>query len=299
MHVFVTGANGFIGRDLVQDLIKNGHTVLGLARNDATVEALTKGGAESHRGDLEDIESLKAGARKTDGIIHLAMVHDFQDFERMNRIDRAAIEAMGEAIAGTGKPLVIASGTMLTAHDGKVADEDTQPDRESGPFSIRALAADIVCRLSKENNIRGSVVRLPPTVHGAGDKAFVPRMIASARKNGVAVYTGDGHQRWPAVHRTDAATVFRLAMEKGRPGATYNAVAEQGVPIKEIMTAIADHTKLPVAGWSLEEGMEKLGFLAMAINGDNPTNSEKTKKELGWQPKEVGLLEDMAAKYFS
>ncbi|MCJ1471403.1 hypothetical protein MMC13_000042 [Lambiella insularis] len=297
MRVFVTGAAGFIGRAVVQELLSHGHQVLGLARSDATAQAITKAGAEPHRGDLEDIESLKSGAKATDGVIHLAFIHDFSDYARSAAVDTAAIEAMGEAMAGTGKPLVIASGT-LGMPKGKLATEDSEAERGTF-FSGRALSADAVYALSKEHNVRGSVIRLSPTVHGVEDKAFVPMLANAAREKGFATYAGDGSVRWPAVHRLDAAVLFRLALEKGTAGATYNGVAEEGVPIKDIMTVIGKHLKVPVEGRPMNEAVEALGFLAYVLAMDNPTSSEKTQRELGWHPTQPGLLADMEANYFS
>ncbi|MCJ1482658.1 hypothetical protein MMC06_002824 [Schaereria dolodes] len=297
MRVFVTGAAGFIGRAVVQDLLNNGHQVLGLARSDETAEAIAKAGAEPHRGDLEDIESLKSGAKAADGVIHLAFIHDFQNYARAAAIDRAAIEAMGEAMAGTGNPLVIASGTMM-APKGTLATEDTEAERDT-PFSGRALSADSVYALSKEKHIRGLVIRLPPTVHGAEDKGLIPRFINVARQNGVVIYIDDGSARWPAVHRLDAAVLFRLALEKGTAGATYNAIAEQGVPMKDIMAVVGRCLKLPVEGKALGEAVGQLGMLANVMGWDNPTSSEKTQRELGWRHVEGGLLMDMEANYFS
>jgi nucleoside-diphosphate-sugar epimerase len=297
MRVFVTGAAGFIGRAVVQELLKNGHQVLGLARSDASAEAITKAGAEPHRGDLEDIESLKSGAKAADGVIHLAFIHDFNNFARAAAVDRAAIAAMGEVMAGTGKPLVIASGTMGVLK-GKLATEDTEVDRNT-PFSDRGLSADLVYRLSKEKQIRGSVIRLTPTVHGVEDKGFIPMLINLARQKGFVTYIGDGSARWPAVHRLDAAVLFRLALEKGTAGATYHAVAEQGVPIKDIMTVIGKHLQLPVEGKPLNEAVEAIGFFAHVVGSDNPTSSEKTQRELGWHPTQPKLLADMEANYFS
>jgi len=297
MRIFVTGAAGFIGRVVVQELLNNGHDVLGLTHNDASAEAITKAGAEPHRGSLEDIESLKSGARVADGVIHLAFIHDFTDFARVTAVDRAAIEAMGEVMAGTGKPLVIASGT-LAAPKGKLATEDTEPERGT-IFSDRARAADLVYTMSKEKQVHGSVVRLPPSVHGAEDKGMIPWMMDLARQNGFVTYVDDGSARWPTVHRLDAAVLLRLAVEKGVAGATYNAVAEQGVPIKDIATVIGKHLQLPVEGKSLSEAFGALGFLARMVSLDNPTSSEKTQRELGWHPTQPELLADMEANYFS
>jgi len=297
MLVFVTGAAGFIGRAVVQDLLKNGHQVLGLARNDANAEAITKAGAKSHRGDLEDLESLKSGAKAADGVIHLAFVHDFSNFARAAGIDTAAIEAMGEAMAGTGKPLIIASGTM-SLPKGKLGNEDTEPERNT-PFSLRSLSADAVRTISKEKGVRGSVIRLTPTVHDAEDRGVIPSLIDIARKNGFVTYIGDGSARWPAVHRQDAAILFRLALEKGTPGSTYHAVAEQGISTKEVMMLVGKHLQLPVESKTLNEAVEKIGFFAYLLGSDNPASNEKTKRELGWEPTHPGLLADMEANYFS
>jgi nucleoside-diphosphate-sugar epimerase len=296
MLVFVTGAAGFIGRAVVQELLLNGHQVLGLARNDASAETITKAGATPHRGDLEDLESLENGAKAADGVIHLAFIHDFSDFPRAMAVDRAAIEAMGKAMTGTGKPLVIASGTMML-QKGQLATEDSQIDT-SNPFSVRAQAADVVYKLAKDDRVRGSVIRLTPTVHDVGDKGMIPGLINAARQNKFVVYTGDGSARWPAVHRLDAAVLFRLALEKGKSGATYHAVADQGVSMKDITSVIAKNLELPTKAMSEHEAAQAIGFLGHLVGSDNPTSSEKTQKELGWHPTQIGLLADLEANYF-
>ena len=297
MRVFVTGAAGFIGRATVQELIKNGHHVVGLARSDASIEAVTKAGAQPHKGDLKDLESLKSGAKAADGVIHLAFIHDFQDFTGACATDRAAIEAMGEVLAGTGKPLIIASGT-LSLPRGTLTTEDTEPVRDA-PMTDRAKSADLVYALSKERQVRGMVVRFSPTVHGAGDKGLIPMLIDMYRQKGSVFYIGDGSARWSAVHQGDAAVLLRLALENGTAGATYHAVAEQGVAMKDIMTLVGKHLQLPVQSQSLEEAMGGGAFLAHAISLDNPTSSEKTQKELGWHPAGPALLADLEAHYFS
>lgn len=298
MRVFVTGAAGWVGRAVTQELIQHGHQVLGLARSDATAETITKAGGEVLRGCLEDLDSLKKGAQSTDGTIHLAFIHDFTNMSHATAVDRAAIEAMAEVLAGTGKPLIITSGSLIIANTGGVlATEDNEPDR-SVPWSDRWKSEDLIKSLAKEKDFRGMTVRLTPTVHGDGDQGFVPSLIANARKNGAAIYVGDGSARWPAVHRFDAAVVFRLAVEKGNAGAVYHAVAEEGIPQKDIQGLIGKTLQLPVEGKSLEEALPKLGFFAHVTAMDNPVSSEKTRKELGWEPKELGLLADMEAHYF-
>ena len=297
MRVFVTGAAGYVGRAVVQELLSNGHQVLGLARSDKSAEIITKAGAEPHRGDLEDIESLKSGAKVTDGVIHLAFIHDFTNMAKATAVDRAAIQAMGEAMAGTGRPLVIASGT-LALPKGELVTEDTEPER-GNPLSERVLSADLVEKLSKEKHIRGSVVRLSPTTHGVEDQGFVPSLINLARQKGVVTYIDDGSARWPAVHRLDAAVLFRLALEKGTAGATYHAVAEQGIPLKDIMALIGKQLQLPIEGKPASEAVQTMGFFARVVGMDNPTSSEKTQRQLGWHPTQPKLLADMEANYFA
>ena len=298
MRVFVTGAHGFIGQAATKELLRNGHKVLGLVRNDEQAETMTKIGAEPHIGNLTDTESLKNGAKATDGVIHLAFVHDFHsfDFAASCATDRAAIEAMGDVLAGTGNPLVIASGTLGNPK-GVLATEDTEAVRDMPPHSDRALSAALVYALSKEKQVRGSVVRLPPIVHGAGDWGFIPMITNIARQKGQFIYIDDGSARWPAVHRIDAAVALRLALEKGAAGATYHAVAEQGLSQKDIWTTVAKRLQLPVKGQALEEALPAMGFFAHVISMDNPTSSEKTKKELGWQPTQMELLTDLETNY--
>ncbi|KAL2395143.1 hypothetical protein ABEF93_000799 [Exophiala dermatitidis] len=300
---FVTGASGFIGQAVIQELISHGHSVLGLARSDASASIIAKLGGQVQRGSLEDHESLKSGAQATDGVIHLAFIHDFANFDHSVVVDQAAIKALGEALAGTGKPLSIASGTaIVTGGPGEMASaaatENDRPDVSDSSVTARARSADLVYALSKDNNVRGSVVRLPPTVHGEGDKAFVPVLINLARKNGYVGHVSDGSNRWPAVHRLDAAAVFRLAVEKGSPGATYHAVADEGVPMKEIAGLIGKKLNLPVKTLTVAELGSALGMIGYIAAKDNPTSSEKTRKELGWKPEQPGLLEDMEAHYF-
>ncbi len=297
MRVFVTGAAGFIGRAVVQELLSHGHTVLALARNEATADAVRKAGAEPHPGDLEDPESLTRGAQAADGVIHLAFIHEFTDFARPTVVDRAAIEAMGKALAGTSKPLVIATGT-LSLPKSVLATEHSPLDTE-GPYALRAQSPKLLHALSKSEGFRGIEVRLSPTVHDKGDWGFVPILMRAAQKNGFVGYVGEGETVWPAVHRLDSAVLFRLALEKGLDGASYHAVAEQGIASKDIMAAIGRKLGLPVKSLSLEEATEALGsfFLANGVATDNPTSSEWTRSQLGWHLTQVGLLEDIEKNY--
>ena len=299
MRVFVTGGAGFIGQATVQELIKHGHQVLGLAHSVASTQVLTKAGAQPHKGDLKDLESLKSGAQAADGVIHLAFVHDFEHYDRGCATDRAAIEAMGEVLAGTGKPLIVAAGTLSVANNGtELSTEDTEPDRESGLFS-RARSADLVYALSKEKQVRGVVIRLAPTVHGVGDKGMIPMMIDISRQRGTVSYVGDGSARWPAVHLKDAAVLLRLALENGTAGATYHAVAEQGVAMKDIMTVVSENLRLPIQSQTLEDAVASGHFPGQVSSMDNPTSSAKTQKDLDWHPTGPELLPDLEANYFS
>ena len=302
MRVFVTEAASFIGLAIVQELLEHGHQVLGLACSDASIEAITKAGAEPHKGDLKDIESLKSGAKAADGVIHLAFLYDIMWFDKVWAVDRAAVAALGEVLAGTGKPLVIASST-LDSPFWEIATEEIEPQRRNEWFKEGAQSADMVYALSKrQQQVRGSVIRLPPIVHGAGDKGFIPVLIELyCVEHGCVIQTGNGSVRWPAVHRGDAAVLFRLALEKGISGATYNAVAEQGVSLKDINSLIVKHTWLPLEEiGSPNDVAAALGSRAiMLYYADNPTLSEKTRKELGWEPTRPGLLADMEANYFS
>lgn len=297
MKVLVTGAAGFIGQAVVQELLQHGHQVVGLARSDSSAEAITKAGAEVHRGDIEDLESLRSGAKAADGVIHLAFIHDFTDFPRAIAVDQAAVKAMGEAMAGTNKPLVVAGGTLMLP-PGKVAVEDTEPVWED-PFSARAKAEVLLRSMSEEKQIRGIAIRLAPSVHGVSDKGFVPALINFAKQNGFVTLVGDGSSRWPTVHRLDAAVLFRLALENGTAGATYHATGEQGVPTKEIMETISKRLNIPVETKSAQDAEKVIFFFAHFLPRDNPVSSEKTQKELDWHPTQPGLIEDMKANYFS
>jgi nucleoside-diphosphate-sugar epimerase len=290
MRVFLTGATGFIGTQVIRDLIKAGHTVLGLTRSDKGATALTAAGAEVHRGDLEDLDSLRSGAASSDGVIHCGFVHDFSRFQEVCEIDRRAIEAMGDALAGSGRPLVVTSGTgMGTAAPGQPATEDHFDTNHPNPRAGSELAAEAVAA----RGVRVSVVRLPQ-VHNPEKQGLVTYSIAVAREKGVSAYVGDGLNRWPAVHVLDAARVYRLALEKGPNRARYHAVDEEGVTGKAIAEAIARGLKMPVVSLSPEAAAGHFGWMAFFAGLDMPASSVLTQERLGWHPtQKAGMIEDL------
>ncbi|MFJ3794510.1 SDR family oxidoreductase [Kitasatospora sp. NPDC090091] len=290
MRVFVTGASGWIGSAVVPELIGAGHHVLGLARSDASAATVTAAGAEVLRGDLADQDALRAGAAGADAVVHLAFVHDFSRFEASIRTDAQAIETLGAALEGSGKPLVIASGTpavpggTATERDG-AAPGSPAAGREANARAALAMAA---------HGVRSSVVRLPRTVHGEGDGGFVARLVAIARDRGVAGYVGDGAGRWPAVHVGDAAHLFRLAVERAPAGSVLHAVADEGVPVREIAGVIGRHLHLPTASVPAEE----FGFLGGILAVDQPASSTLTRESFGWEPHRPGLLDDLEQGHY-
>ena len=287
MRIFVTGATGFIGTALVRELIGAGHQVLGLARSDAGAKALTATGAQVHRGDLEDLESLRSGAAQSDGVIHTGFVHDFSRFKEVCEIDRRAIDALGSVLAGSDRSLVVTSGTAVSHTAGRPSTEEDAPNSPVPRVASEEAAAAVAAR-----GVRVSVMRLPQ-VHDPLKQGLITYLIALAREKGVSAYLGDGLNRWPAVHLLDAAHLYRLALEKGTAGAVYNAVAEEGVPLRAIAESIGRGLKMPVVAKSPEEAGEYFGWLAMFAGHDIPASSTLTQKRLGWHPTGPGLIADL------
>jgi nucleoside-diphosphate-sugar epimerase len=299
MRVFVTGASGWIGSAVVPELIAAGHQVIGLARSDASAQALTAAGAEVQRGTIDDLDTLRSAAEASDGVIHLAFKHDLAftgDFEGAAGADRAAVDVLGEALAGSDRPLVIASGTLGVSPGHLATEEDGHETAGAaawgpGPAARHATAEFVLSLASR--GVRSSVMRLPPTNHGDGDNGFMATIVAIARERGVSGYIGDGANRWPAVHRLDSARLFSLAVQKAPAGSTLHAVADEGVPIREVAEVIGRHLGVPVVSVSPEDAGEHFTWLAGFLGLDSPASSALTRELMGWEPAQPGLIADL------
>ncbi|MEV7070131.1 SDR family oxidoreductase [Streptomyces sp. NPDC093990] len=294
MRVFVTGATGFVGSAVTRELLGAGHEVVGLARSDRSVRALKAMGAQAHLGDLTDLDSLRRGAEAADGVAHLAFIHDFGNLTASGEADLRAIEAIGEVLEGTGKPLVVTSG-LLTA-PGRVGTEEDPADPDS-PGRHR-LASETATLALAERGVSSSVLRLPPSVHGEGDAGFVPMFIDLARDKGVSAMVGDGSNRWAAVHRLDAARLFRLALEAAPAGVRLHAIGDEEVPFREIAGAIGRGLDVPVVSVAPEEATDHFGWLGHFAAVDMRATAALTGKLLGWRPEHPALLPDLEAGHY-
>ena len=302
MDIFVTGASGHIGLPVVQELLAAGHSVVGLARSEGSAAKLESAGAKILRSTLDDLDALRQAASRADGVIHLAFKHDLAlaggDFMGAVTADLRAVEAIGAALEGSGKPFVNTSGTMLLAHSvhGRTGTENDAGQEGGNP----RVASEKISLAFAQRGVRTSIVRLAPTVHSSLDHhGFIPMLVAAARKNGFAAYVGDGATRWPAVHTLDAATLYRLALESAPAGSHVHAAAEEGVPFRSIAEAIGRGLELPAKSIPAEKAGELLGgFLGMVAQLDNPTSSALTRERLGWKPTHAGLLADLAARHY-
>lgn len=312
MRVFVTGASGWIGSAVVKELLQAGHHVVGLARSDAAAQRLIAAGVQAHRGALEDLESLRRGAAAADGVIHLAFFHEFTQARLATRLrvivggsprgivsrftaaavetDRRAIETLGSALTGPDRPLVVAFGTMGLM-PGRLATEEEMADPQSvgGP---RSQSEDAMLALAARG-VRSAIIRIAPSVHGPGDHGFLKSMIDTARAKGISAYVGDGTNRWPAVHRLDAAHLFRLALEQAPAGSRLHAVGEEGIPFRDIADTLGRHLNLPVVSIPRAQAISHFGWLGAFAPVDNPASSALTQERLGWRPVQPGILADL------
>jgi nucleoside-diphosphate-sugar epimerase len=303
MRIFVTGASGWIGSAVVAELLGVGHEVVGLARSEESALRLESAGVTVQRGDLDDLDTLAKAANDSDGVIHLAFQHEVAfggDFASAAAADRRAVEAMGAALAGSDRPFVLASG-LLGLKAGQVATEDDGlvPSAEvrANPAGRRSATALLTLSLAG-TGVRSSVVRFPPTVHGDGDQGFIAMLVSIARQRGVAGYVGDGTNRWPAVHRSDAARLVRLAVEAAPAGSVLHAVGDEGVPLREIAQAMGRHLGLPAASVTATDAVEHFGFLGFLVGLDSPATAAVTKELLTWEPTGPSLLEDLEQDHY-
>jgi nucleoside-diphosphate-sugar epimerase len=295
MRVFVTGASGWIGSAVVADLIDAGHDVTGLARSDASAAAVQDAGAEVVRGSLDDLDALRAAAAAADGVIHTAYIHDFSQMEAAAATDRGVIEALGAALQGSDRPLVVTTGTGVI-HPGRPVIEDDRHD-PSTPGHPRRDNESVALGLA-DRGVRVSIVRPAPSVHGKGDHGFVARLVEIARERGASGYVSDGANRWAAVHRLDAARVYRLALEQAPAGSVFHAVGDEGVATRDIADAIARHLSLPLVSVDPDDAAEHFGWLGAFFSWDAPASNALTRARLGWEPTHQGLLADLEEGFY-
>ena len=292
MRVFMTGASGWIGSAVASELTRNGHRVVGLARSDQSAQAIAKAGGEVFRGSLENLDRLSQGAASSDAVLHLAFIHDFSQYQEANRVDQQAIEAMGSALEGSDRPLVIASGVPPAA-GGRLATEEDPPD----PGFPRSAASTMALRLA-ERGVRPAVVRLPPTVHGRGDQGFIRMIAALAQQKGFSGYVGDGSNVWAAVHRDDAAHLFVLALQHAVAGSVWHAVADEGIPSRTIAETIGRRLDVQIGSVTPEEAPDHFGWMWMVWGAHLPGSSALTRQRLGWNPAGPGLLQDLEEGHY-
>lgn len=290
MRVFVTGANGFVGSAVVKDLIQAGHQVLGLVRSEAASDTLKQLGAEAQRGDLNDLEGLAAGAQACEGVIHTAYNNDFSQFKAAGETDRRPVEVLGTALAGSDRPFVVTSAIGVLSPGRPTTEADA--GNPNGPGAVRIPSEEEALAFAAKG-LRSSVIRLPIMVHDRTKQGLATRLVSVARQTGVSAYVDDGANRWPAVHRLDAAHLFRLALENGEPGSMYHAIAEDGIRLREIAEVIAKIVKVPAASKTPEEAASHFGPLAYFVGADFQASSAKTRKVLGWDPTHPGVIADL------
>jgi len=294
MRIFVTGASGFVGTTVVRELLQAGHQVVGLARSDAAAKVVANAGAVVYRGDLERPESIAPGVSEADAVIHTGFNHDFSKFKENSENDRKVIDTLGSAFAGSKRPLVITSAIGVLPQ-GQLVTEQTMPPSKNGSPRV---ASEEAARALADRGINVSVVRLPPSTHSEGDHGFVPNLIKIAREKRASVYIGEGNNRWPAVHRIDAAKVYRLAMERATAGAYYHAVAEEGVPFREIAEVIGRRLTVPIVAKSKDEAAAHFTWFAHFASMNVMASSKQTQERLQWRPTEPGLIADLDQPYY-